>query len=251
MINLLQIFIEAFGIGLSGAAAPGPLLTYTIQSTCKKGFWVGPQVILGHAVLEAILVAGLLLGLGKLITLPIVTMIIGLLGGLMLLWMGYDLIWVERKKEVAFSHNQNRTTNNIEETASTVETLSKINILNLSPFWVGILMSLSNPYWLLWWAVLGSAYIMESMKFGLIGVIVFYIGHISADFGWYTLISGAIAKGRNLLTESRYRWLLLICGLFLVFLGLKFIWDALKATGLTDFLGETIDLFKNNHVREI
>lgn len=30
MMSLLRIFIESFGIGLSGAAAPVPLLTYTI-----------------------------------------------------------------------------------------------------------------------------------------------------------------------------------------------------------------------------
>ena len=55
-MTLLGIFTQSFILALSGALVPGPLLTYDIQRSYQKGFWVGPQLILGHALLEAILI---------------------------------------------------------------------------------------------------------------------------------------------------------------------------------------------------
>jgi len=42
---------------------PGPLLTITISESSQRGFFIGPALILGHAILELILVIALLFGL--------------------------------------------------------------------------------------------------------------------------------------------------------------------------------------------
>ncbi len=50
-------------------------------------------------------------------------------------------------------------------------------------------------------------------------VALFYLGHIAADFAWYTLVSGTVAQGRRFLSDGLYRGFLAGCGVFLVGFG--------------------------------
>jgi threonine/homoserine/homoserine lactone efflux protein len=50
--NLFMIFSFSFLVALTGAMAPGPLLTYTIiksAKTAKRGYLMGIWIIAGHA----------------------------------------------------------------------------------------------------------------------------------------------------------------------------------------------------------
>ena len=51
MFSLLTIVAGAFVVALSGAMAPGRVLTITISETLKRGFKAGPLIVLGHAIL--------------------------------------------------------------------------------------------------------------------------------------------------------------------------------------------------------
>lgn len=231
-MTLFGIFVQSFILGFSGALAPGPLLTYDIQLAYKKGFWVGPKLILGHAILEAVLIVGLIAGLGNYIQLHVTQIILGIIGGILLLWMGYDLIWTESKKSGI----------TIKEQAAASETTAKIS--NMNPIVAGFVISLSNPYFLIWWAVVGLGVMTQSLQFGWIGIIVFFSAHELSDLIWYTLVSGAIAKGRQFISPKIYRWLLIICGIFLLFLAAKFIFDAFQLLDKNHwFQQEAIDLF--------
>lgn len=234
-MDLFQIFGQSFLVGLSGSVAPGPLLTYNIQLTCRKGFWSGPKLILGHIILEGALILGLIWGLGRFIQLPATRITIGLLGGMMLIWMGYDLIFKESKRGISSSL----------EVAAATETPPAVRMTDLNPVLAGMVVSISNPYWLMWWVMVGLAMITQALKFSWVGVFCFYLGHILSDLGWYSLISGALVKGRHFLSDGVYRGLLFVCGLFLFFLALVFIYDALYLLGIIPWLFEqTIDLFQ-------
>ena len=89
----------------------------------------------------------------------------------------------------------------------------------LNPVVAGVLMSAANPYWLIWWLTIGLGYVMFSGQYGVAGVALFYLGHILADFAWYTLVSGAVAQGRRFLSDGLYRGFLAGCGVFLVGFG--------------------------------
>jgi hypothetical protein len=47
----------------------------------------------------------------------------------------------------------------------------------------------------------------------------FYVGHTLSDFVWYTFVSVGVASGGRLMGPRVYRWLLFVCGLFLLALG--------------------------------
>jgi threonine/homoserine/homoserine lactone efflux protein len=174
-----------------------------VVESAKRGFITGPLIILGHAILELMLITLLILGLSPFFSNPKVVIIISLLGGLMLIYMGSMMI-----KDARTAH---------------LSTAVEGDRKGMHPVLSGIIGSISNPYWTIWWATIGLGYLVSSIKFGIMGVAVFFIGHIAADLGWYSLISLAVSKGRKVIGDKGYRSLFYVCGIFLILFGLWFI----------------------------
>jgi threonine/homoserine/homoserine lactone efflux protein len=205
-MHVSTIFFTAFLVGFSGAMMPGPLLTATIASSARRGFWAGPLIVLGHAILELILVLALLAGFSHFLTISAVTRTIAFIGGGFLIFLGFSMCRDSSAAGESFlagDPHQSRL---------------------LHPFGAGIFISLSNPYWLIWWATIGLTYLTVAWQKGAMGITCFFSGHILADLTWYSLIALIIAGGRNFLTPAIYRRLIAICGLFLVGLGGYFIY---------------------------
>ena len=70
---------------------PGPLLTVTIGESARRGFSAGPLLVLGHAVLELVLILALVGGLSIYLTRTAVTHTIAIFGGAFLIYMGYGM----------------------------------------------------------------------------------------------------------------------------------------------------------------
>jgi threonine/homoserine/homoserine lactone efflux protein len=191
---LAAVPATSFVVALSGALMPGPLLTLTVGESAHRGFWAGPLIIVGHALLELALVLLLLMGVGVWLHRPVVLGLVGVIGAAMLGWMGLGLLRASRHSRLKFDH----------QAAS-----------GMHPVWAGVLMSAANPYFLIWWLTIGLGYILFSAKYGMVGVVLFYLGHILADFAWYSLVSAAVAQGRHFLSDRVYCGFLAGCGLFL------------------------------------
>jgi threonine/homoserine/homoserine lactone efflux protein len=202
-MTLWSIAIASFLMALSGAMSPGPLLVLTVGTSVKRGWLAGPLIIAGHAFIEAVLIVGILAGLGTVLQEKSVVRIIGVVGGIVLFWMGFSMM-----KSSAISME--------EEPSSRSSTC---------PVRDGILCSISSPYWFIWWATVGMACIALAVPFGWKGVAVFFIAHIFADFSWYTVISMTVGKGRKFLSAKAYQYLFYFCGLFLIGFGC---WLAIK-----------------------
>ncbi len=231
-MDLTALFTTALIVGFSGAMMPGPLLTFTIAETAKRGFVAGPLIVLGHAILELALVLGLAFGLAAVFTMAGVTRAIGIVGGLFLIYLGWgmsrdaylgrvSLDDALKNKAAHQDHGGNDGANDTYQQAD-----KKVAAGGIHPVSGGIFLSLSNPYWSLWWATVGLEFINRSMKLGLPGLSSFFGGHIMADLIWYSLIAGAVAGGRRFLTQNLYKGILVVSGLFLIGLGGYFIYDA-------------------------
>lgn len=216
MDSVAGIAITSFLVGLSGAMMPGPVLTVTIGETAARlrggvpgenirtrtrGALAGPLIVLGHGILEVLLVMGVVLGLGKLLVLGPVIGTIALVGGAVLLWMAWGMF---------------RSVRSLSLQGTTVGEDRRHPVL------AGILTTLCNPYWIIWWATIGLSYIALSLRLGLIGLISFYIGHILSDLLWYGSVSLTLALGRRLLTDRTYRGLVTACAVLLLGFGLYF-----------------------------
>jgi threonine/homoserine/homoserine lactone efflux protein len=190
---------------------PGPMLGVTIDGSLKKGWTAGPLTVLGHGILEIILIIIMTFGLKDFFSNPTVAGFIGLFGGAFLAWMGYGMIKSGINKSVSLGNQ--RTGNNA-------------GMRNL--VLAGGLVSATNPYFILWWASTGMESIRQSYTLGLIGVLFFFIGHILSDFVWYSAISIAFSRGKKLISDTVYRWIVLLLGIFIVAFSIYFIGSGWK-----------------------
>jgi threonine/homoserine/homoserine lactone efflux protein len=206
-LTLIVIFSSSFLIALSGALMPGPLLTVTVSESTQRGAVTGPLVILGHGILELAMVLALFAGLAPFLKRAEVFVVIALAGGVILLWMAISMF---------------RSLPTLRLDLTGVKQKPKNLVMT------GIVMSLANPYWTIWWATIGLGYIMHSVKFGIAGVIAFFIGHILADLAWYALISVSVAKGRTFFNDTFYRRLIGGCAVFLVLFAGYFFYSGIE-----------------------
>lgn len=211
MDNLTGIFISSFAIAFSGAVVPGPVLSVTISETMKRNFWAGPMIVVGHGLLEIALIALLVCGFADFINNASFTGIVGMLGGFYLLWMSFYML-----KDIK---------------SVTMEIHRERDVWG-GPVFAGFLLSLANPYWIIWWATIGLSYVIVSMKFGLVGISIFFSGHILADLSWYSLVSFLVSRGESSLSDRTYRGITGACASMLIFFGITFnVWGIRQLAG--------------------
>lgn len=208
MWPLLGIFVSSFVVGLSGALMPGPVLTVTIAEATRRGFWAGPLIVLGHGIIEFALFVSLVLGLGGLLKHSLVFGIVGVGGAAVLMWMGVGMVRGAKTATLKLRMDKGEKSR---------------------PVLAGLLTSACNPYFVIWWATIGLSYIALSQRHGIMGLGSFYSGHIMADVVWYFFIAAAIALGKGIMDDRTYRWIIGLCGILLMALGLYFGSTGLKA----------------------
>jgi threonine/homoserine/homoserine lactone efflux protein len=189
---------------------PGPMLTVNITESARRGFWAGPLLVVGHGLVELLVVLALVFGLGHVLQLAPVSASIGVVGGIILLWMAWGMLRGAWQGTLSLST----------ATANTPAGVSSVI--------TGGLVSISNPYWILWWATVGLSYVAWSSAAGGIGLVAFFGGHILSDLGWFSLVALLVAGGRKLLNDGLYRAIIAACGLFLVALSCYFVASGLQ-----------------------
>jgi len=206
---MFGVLLKSFIIGLSGAMMPGPMLAVTIEHSHKKGLMAGPLIVLGHSILELLLLILLVFGLGSIIQSNIAIIIISLVGAIVLFWMGWDMIKNASKVKFVSVEKANNPD-------------SRVAIKAHSSIFAGILTSLSNPYWTLWWATIGLNLILDSLKTTQVGVVYFYFGHIMSDLVWFSIVSISIVMSKKIISDRYFQTIITICGIILIGFGLIF-----------------------------
>lgn len=202
----LQLAGTAFVVGLSGAMMPGPVLSVAVTQTPRHGWITGLLISLGHGTVELVLVAALYLGASRFIAQSAFSHVVGLAGGAILVWMGCRMVVGAVRGSLGLDLDPNQRRGRTSGPAA-----------------LGGLTTLSNPYWYLWWATVGMAYMVQAMPYGYLGVAFFFSGHLMADVAWYSLVSVIVVLGKRAISNTLYRGLLSVCGLFLVALGAYFV----------------------------
>jgi len=195
--NLGLFLLSAAGISLSGVMLPGPLTAATIA----KGYQdknAGILIALGHAVIEFPLMALVYFGFAHFLTSPETKRVVGLAGGLMLVFLGLMMLRAIRKAP------------------------GEAADLPYNSFVTGIIMTGGNPYFYLWWATIGVALIAIAADFGVYGLLLFAVVHWSCDLVWEQFISMSVFKTRHLWTQKVQRIVFGICALVLVGFGAWF-----------------------------
>lgn len=209
MIEIVLFALTSFGVGLSGALVPGPMFTVTVTDSVKKGFIAGPMVVLGHIMAEIVMMIVILVGLGQILGSQTAAFFIGIFGGIVLIFMGYNI------------SRSNTVLSNIKTDENETQ--------KYGSFFKGVITSVSNPYFFIWWGTIGLAFMFKGLALaGIIGLLAFSIGHWLADLSWFSVISFASSRGSKLMNDKTYKVVMVICGVFLVLLGAYFIVSQMK-----------------------
>jgi threonine/homoserine/homoserine lactone efflux protein len=180
------------------------MLFATIELSLKKGWLAGPKVVLGHMLVELFLFILILFGFTSFVGSGAVSAL-SIIGGLALSVFG--LLTVKDAKEAASA--------GISPEKSDMK-------LTSNPVVLGLITSVSNPYFWIWWLTAGSALVLREYELGFFISIAYVLGHWTADLSWFTAVSGSFSRGKTLLSQETHRYILYACGTFLIIFGLYF-----------------------------
>jgi threonine/homoserine/homoserine lactone efflux protein len=175
------------------------MFTVTIAKSLKSP-WAGVMVSLGHAVVEVPLILLVYFGLANFFQNEVVKLVLSVLGGGMIVWMGIDLFRARRKMA-----KEGKDT-------------------SYNAFVAGILMSGLNPFFLVWWATVGTLLLMNFFNaVGVWGMPLFIIVHWLCDLVWLSIVSFTIYKTHKFWGESVQEWIFIVLSLALLYFGGQFI----------------------------
>ena len=191
---MLEVLAASMLVSISGAVAPGPISTYAIGSLTRRPYTGAALLTLGHAIPEILIVAGIAYGIRAF---PF-TDNIALTGSAALFIFG--ILQVIRP-----------------DTPVPAERPDGM------PFVYGIAVTLSNPYWWLWWLTFGVGFLAFNNAYA-----EFILGHIGVDFLWLLLLATLAARGQRIL-GNRYRTIVQGCGTGMMLFALYFAGSILLA----------------------
>jgi len=204
-MSLAAFLAEAALISLSGVMGPGPM-TATAVGKGNDSPHAGALMAIGHGIVELPLMIVTFYGFGALLNLAYVKAAIAFVGGVFLLVMAIGMFRSLKLSQIKVQPNK----------------------YTRSPVVAGMILSLGNPYFLIWWATVGAALVLRSVGYGMVGFAIFAFAHWMCDFLWLYALSILSFKGGQLLGQRFQRAVFAMCGVFLLFFGGRFILDAAR-----------------------
>lgn len=193
--------LKAITISLTGVMAPGAMTAATIAHGSKNPK-AGLIVSIGHGIIELPLIVLLVFGLGKIIKSNTAQITIGIVGGLLLIYIAATMLNDAHKPPANTKTNSSK------------------------PLMAGIVLTAGNPYFLLWWATVGTLLAIDAKELGLLAFTLFAITHWLCDVIWLSILSLASYKGTSIMGPNIQKHVLVFCGLILMAFAIKFIFDA-------------------------
>ena len=195
---MLSFLLSVVVISLSGVMMPGPLFAVTVAKSYKSQF-AGAQVAVGHAIIEIPLILLIYFGLGRFFQHELVQLTLSVLGGVVLLWLGIGMF---------------RARARVVETGKDLPYNSVV---------AGVVTSILNPFFILWWVTIGSMLIMKSLNFGITGFALFIPIHWLCDLVWLSLVSFTVYKTHSFLDQRLQEWIFIVLSVALLYFGGQFI----------------------------
>jgi len=185
---VIEVLLASFAVGLTGAVSPGPMSASILGMSHRKPLLSTLGLVAGHGMLEAFIIVGIIYGLRSL---PFQTGI-ALLGSAVIVVLGVMQFLAEPEKQASRESDAR------------------------APFVTGIILTLSNPYWWIWWLTFGAGFLALQPAYA-----AFFVGHISADLVWFGILAFTASRGAAILGE-RYRWVVKGSGIAMAAFGILF-----------------------------
>jgi threonine/homoserine/homoserine lactone efflux protein len=207
-MDIFNFIVTVVLVTASGALAPGPLFFATLSHGAKSGVKSGLIFSVAHTVVEFSLIMVFAFGLLTIASEPIVQLVIGIMGGIVLI--GFGLLQIYKTISIKYEE----------------EKPIKTSYRHL--FFIGVLFTGFNPYFIVWWLTVGAELILISLAFAsILGVIFMYICHVWMDYVWLMVVAHISKKGVDVVGLKGYRIIIGLFGIVLIYFGISFITNAL------------------------
>jgi threonine/homoserine/homoserine lactone efflux protein len=190
-------------ISLSGVMMPGPAFAVTIAKSYESRF-AGIKVALGHALVEIPLMLLIYFGFARFFYQETAQIVLYLVGGGVLVWMGIGMF---------------RARSRLAEGGRDLPYNAVV---------AGVVTSAVNPFFILWWLVIGSMLIMKSLAFGLIGFALLITVHLLCDFGWLSFVSNLVYRTKSFWKGKYQEGLFIACSWLLIGFGCWFLVSGIR-----------------------
>lgn len=206
MVNeFVEFSIIVILVSASGVMAPGPLLATNIVYGLKQSYQSGLKIAAGHSIVEFPLIVILGLGVFSLQEFPEFRVIISIIGAVTLfIFAGIQIKTIIHQKESSsFSPKY-------------------------GPLLAGVLFSALNPFFIIWWLSVGFKLISDAMLiWSFWGILILFFVHIWMDFVWLGGVAHLASKSTKILSNLKYKILMIGLSLFLIYFGITFLIDIL------------------------
>jgi len=208
-MDILSFVATVILYTVSGALSPGPLFFAAVSHGAKHGAKSGLLFSVGHTLVEFPLVILLAVGLLSAASKPLAKSITGVVGGVALLVFG------------ALQIRGSILPSKLEQNSSRKNALQ-------NPLLVGLIFTLLNPLFIVWWLTAGIILIVDSLMFAsLAGVLIMYVSHVWMDYAWLTAVAYLAKIGTNIIGSKAYRGVMAVFGAVLIYFGLVFLFSVL------------------------
>lgn len=180
---MVTLFVSAFLLGLLFNAAPGAVFAETVRQGVRGGFRPALAVQIGSLAGDALWALLGLVGIGLLLQLEWIRWPVGIAGALYLFWLARDS-WLSASQEFALTD------------PATAEPQKAMR--------TGVLLSVTNPQNVAYWAALGSA-------LGAVGIheptatdyAVFFLGFMVSSVVWAFFCAAVVDR---IFRRAGMRW---------------------------------------------
>ncbi|MFQ6107371.1 MAG: LysE family transporter [Thermoplasmata archaeon] len=203
MLEVLALLGFTAFLSLTGVMMPGPVFAATVAKGYRDGR-AGIPIAMGHGLVEFPVMAAVYF-VASWLQDPRLLAAIGIVGGAFLSVMGYRMIMLMKSEEEEY--------------------------LPYPSFLVGVITTVTNPYFFLWWATVGFTLLTLAAVYGILVVIIFAIVHWSTDLLWDTFVSYSVNRSRKLWTPRTRDVVFIVCGSILIIFGFCFILMAVVGFG--------------------
>ncbi len=203
--DLLMIHFLTIGIilGVSAGFAPGPLLALVISETLQHDIKAGVKVALAPIVTDIPIIILTIFILAKLSNFQNILGIISLIGGVVILFMGYESIRT-RGVDINFQ-------------GGAPKSLIK-----------GILANALSPHPYLFWLSVGAPIITKAMNHSVFAPVAFIGSFLTLLVGAKILLAIVVGKSKTFLRGKVYIYTMRFLGLVLCVLALTLFYDGFK-----------------------
>ncbi len=202
--EILPVLLSVIVISLTGVMMPGPMFAVALAKSFRSP-WAGVWISLGHAVIEVPIILLIYFGFAHFFDNSIVQLVLSILGGGMVIWLGTGMFQARAK------------------------VITQGKDLPYKAFTAGVITSGLNPFFILWWATLGSLLVMKFVEFGTGGLVLFIIVHWLCDLLWLSLVALVVYRTHALWGKKVQESVFITSSLLLAGFGIWFMVSGFQA----------------------